>query len=1076
MSITITPPSALFRALTAALGVKPAEERRTALLSLYLFLASAIFILGRTVRDTLFLSRYPLDALPWMFVLYGGVSALVAVVYGRVADRLSRQASTGGTVAIGVITYLVTWGLVRARFSWIYPVFYVWSEVLANLLIVQFWTLANDLHDARAAKRLFPLIGSARVLGVIVVGTSTGAIVRLLGTPQLLFVLVAMMVGLAALSFALRREPRVEAPRARGPAPPVLGDRYVQMLALLILLTFTSLTVGDYQFKAIARGTFREDALAQFFSLFYAVTGVISFFFQVFVTPRILARFGVGWGMAVMPAVFGAASALLPVVPHLGVATAMKFADNGLQYTIHDTSLQSLYVPFPARVKARTRALLDVAIKPLAYGLGGLVLVLLARRLPVHHLSLVTSALVLLWLALIPATRRLYQATLQRTLSTRGATALEQEPVLDAAGRQALRAMLESPDPRRVLLALEHLAEDPEAAPAGYWRPLLAHEDVRVRVAALRGLPEGARLPEEVWRRVLSDPSPEARAAGARYVARLRGDEGIDALLPALADGALEVRVAAAAGLLRHGGVEGSLLGGTHLAALLADRAPAGRGEAARVLGELGAEAYRPLRRLLDDPDAGVRRAALKACAGAPDERLVPLLIKLLDDHAVRIRAGQALLAVGVPAVPALLARLDDDAAPREARLYIPRILRGIPDEATYVGLLAHADHRDSHLRLRVLAALARLREALGKGPAPLAQLKGFIQQEVAEEFRKLAAWERARERYSTPLLAEHLEFRTRRAVRRVLHILELRYDPRSLRLIRGRLDDPRLRANALEALDSLLDAALRPLVMLFVDDAPLHLRVEAAGDLVPAIPEPDALLREELTHANPFVALLALDALALARSPLARELAPAALVHPSPLLREGAIHAIVATDFPHLRDLITPLTSDPDPTVAHHAREALAADPDARPEDTMNTTLEKILFLRSSPLFGQVASEDLAPLARVATIEDFSPGQRLVTEDELGDRLYVLISGKVAVTRRGERLATLGPGEALGEMAILDAAPRSATVTAEEETSALCIGSEEFYEILHEQVEIAEGVIRLLTRRLREANAEKTR
>ena len=55
--------------------------------------------------------------------------------------------------------------------------------------------------------------------------------------------------------------------------------------------------------------------------------------------------------------------------------------------------------------------------------------------------------------------------------------------------------------------------------------------------------------------------------------------------------------------------------------------------------------------------------------------------------------------------------------------------------------------------------------------------------------------------------------------------------------------------------------------------------------------------------------------------------------------------------------------------------------------------------------------------------------------------------------------------------MAVLDEVPRSATATAAEETEVLRIGSEEFYEILHEQVEIAEGVIRMLTRRLREAD-----
>jgi ATP/ADP translocase len=75
----------------AVLGVRPGEGRRTLLLFVYLLLASAVFVLGRTVRDTLFLSRYSLTALPWMFVLYGVASALTVVLYARIADHISRS-------------------------------------------------------------------------------------------------------------------------------------------------------------------------------------------------------------------------------------------------------------------------------------------------------------------------------------------------------------------------------------------------------------------------------------------------------------------------------------------------------------------------------------------------------------------------------------------------------------------------------------------------------------------------------------------------------------------------------------------------------------------------------------------------------------------------------------------------------------------------------------------------------------------------------------------------------------------------------------------------------------------------
>ena len=88
-----------------------------------------------------------------------------------------------------------------------------------------------------------------------------------------------------------------------------------------------------------------------------------------------------------------------------------------------------------------------------------------------------------------------------------------------------------------------------------------------------------------------------------------------------------------------------------------------------------------------------------------------------------------------------------------------------------------------------------------------------------------------------------------------------------------------------------------------------------------------------------------------------------------------------------------------------------------------------------------------------------------------MGDALFVIVRGRVRVERGGQPVAELDGGETFGEMAILDGAPRSASVIALQETELLWIGSDAFYEILHEQVEIAEGVIRMLSARLRDAN-----
>lgn len=135
-----------------------------------------------------------------------------------------------------------------------------------------------------------------------------------------------------------------------------------------------------------------------------------------------------------------------------------------------------------------------------------------------------------------------------------------------------------------------------------------------------------------------------------------------------------------------------------------------------------------------------------------------------------------------------------------------------------------------------------------------------------------------------------------------------------------------------------------------------------------------------------------------------------------------------------------------------------------------MLSTVEKVLFLKSIDLFSQIPGEDLAQVALISSEESRDQGEEIFSEGEAGDALYLVLDGKVRVHKADRVIAELGERECFGEMAILDAAPRSATVTAVSDLSLLKITREDFQEILSEKPEIAVGVIKVLTRRLRDA------
>ena len=102
---------------------------------------------------------------------------------------------------------------------------------------------------------------------------------------------------------------------------------------------------------------------------------------------------------------------------------------------------------------------------------------------------------------------------------------------------------------------------------------------------------------------------------------------------------------------------------------------------------------------------------------------------------------------------------------------------------------------------------------------------------------------------------------------------------------------------------------------------------------------------------------------------------------------------------------------------------------------------------LRSLPALASYTAEDLELLAYIAQLRTFATGEVVMKEGTLGDACWLLVSGGVAVTRatQPQPLAMLGPGALVGQLALLDRAPRSATVTATAETAALEVRADAF-------------------------------
>ena len=131
-------------------------------------------------------------------------------------------------------------------------------------------------------------------------------------------------------------------------------------------------------------------------------------------------------------------------------------------------------------------------------------------------------------------------------------------------------------------------------------------------------------------------------------------------------------------------------------------------------------------------------------------------------------------------------------------------------------------------------------------------------------------------------------------------------------------------------------------------------------------------------------------------------------------------------------------------------------------------STIEKILFLKSVPLFEQISSEDLTGVAQIVQPVQFEPGETFIRQGDEGDCLYIIVDGQVDVVIDG-----IGPVDhreakgIIGETAILSDNPRNANCLAATEVVVLKLEREDFWELMGERPQIALGIIKVLVRQL---------
>jgi HEAT repeat protein len=996
-----------------------------------------VFVFSVTIvksgTNALFLARSNPNWLPFLYVAVAAAIVFSTVFLSRAIGKHSPNAilerTVWATVGLGSGTLALT--LVHEHATLL---LYLIGEVQATIVSVLFWSKIGSSYEIRDQKKIIGMIASGGMMGAVMGGLLLNWTVDSLGViGPMAFSWVCMLLSMPAIR-RIRSSGRRNKEQVRPSIGPTLEyfltHRYPIALAFLVMLFAGMGATVDFVFRLESAEILTvETKMAALFGVLNSLVGFATAIFQFFLTSRLLSFAGVFAFAAIVPTLLLALSAvrafLLP--ESFAILTAVKGVEMAGAFSLNGAAVALLYNPIPGDSRPQLRTMIDGSIKKLGAALAGVLLGAIALSRPEWINIWLVMVLCVVAILFLPVLRKLYLRALDEKIGLRKATVVHGEIDLDdKATYQALLDMLGSPQPDRVLAAIEILGEDFFLSDA-HAKSLLLNDDARVKKKALEHLPphENPDLVKILQVLIENDSDRRIRSQAVRSFSRVGGRQQIALVLPYLLDSDPGMVTAAIEVCLRKSNDGPARARLDELVDHLESLEPGWRREIARLLGVLAEERYDSIMsQLTGDPEISVRRLAVRAMGREGNLSHIGDLASLLGDRDMRTDARNALSLYGDKCVPQLSETLNDRKVSIQIRLHIPRVLSQIGSRAAAHALLYSNPKDDAALQQRISHRLAHIHKKYA--------LRDFDKDRAADAVRRrLVSYRTYALAYGELMAANDDRFsflagavkeRRDQNLGLAFQLLGLHHGmDRMMRIYRtwvGKdLGRGSLVQDALELLDmTLLGESLRT-------------------DLLRILEEEPAVVGGEK------VSWQRTAQLCKSRDPLLRGLANKTWLELGEVLPN---------------DTVLPQSG--------------AESAELEGEDMAEDVLETMLLLERVDLFDGLSRDDLASIASICEQVELPPGAQLYQEGESGDSLYVIVDGSVTVRRGDQQILELGPGESIGQVSFLDQGKRPVTaeVAGKTPASLLLIDRRSFLDLLTDRPGLMHAFFAVLGARIR--------
>jgi AAA family ATP:ADP antiporter len=430
--------------LSHIVEVRHGEEIVSLLLFFYFFLITAPFNIIKPIRDAEYLKKLGPQKLPYGYATAILVAFIVAL-HSKLQVKIRRNLLITYSLLFFVLTCLFFWlllprGAEEGR-RWLLVAYWMWANMFVVVLVTPFLILVNDVFNPREAKRLIGFIGSGGILGGIFGGLITIILAKLdVSSNNLLLVAAGFLlicVFIVNYIFFLQRKGKILAGEetqkyiSTRKEPQRVGfkdcfdtvrkDYYLKLLAAMVLVTGIVSIFIDWQSKSIINIFIKKESMTAFFALLYTGLLVFAFLLQLFMTSKIIQRYGIRFALLFYPAILLLLSIGIGAWQILAFAVAIKASDKSLSFSINQSARELLYIPVSPDIKYKAKIFIDMFLNRFADSLGGLILFIVfffhfGIQILIPIVSFVSVLFILGWIVLNLKASREYTNTVKQKL------------------------------------------------------------------------------------------------------------------------------------------------------------------------------------------------------------------------------------------------------------------------------------------------------------------------------------------------------------------------------------------------------------------------------------------------------------------------------------------------------------------------------------------------------------------------------------------------------------------------------------------------------------------------------------